>query len=226
MAKKYPQLSAILKKLLFEKNMKAVDLAREVNLPQPTIHRLVTGKSTRPYKNSLQPIADYFSLSIEQLLGETESKDNPWQHNNSSNQQNIHTIPIIPWLSTQLLDSARNESKYSIVTSGNISANCFALLVHDYSMEPLFAKNSILIFDSEKQPTDRSYVLVKLKDVEKPIFRQLLIDIDKRYLKAINPDLNPSLRELTNEDSIIAVLFESRVSFNQDNIEYALEDLT
>jgi transcriptional regulator with XRE-family HTH domain len=70
MAKKYFQLSTILKRLLFKKDMKPVDLARELNMPQPTIHRLVTGKSTRPYKSSLEPIAKYFDVTVDQLIGE------------------------------------------------------------------------------------------------------------------------------------------------------------
>jgi plasmid maintenance system antidote protein VapI len=42
MAKKHLHLGQILKKLLFDRAMKAADLAREINIPPPTIHRLGT----------------------------------------------------------------------------------------------------------------------------------------------------------------------------------------
>ena len=87
MAKTYPKLGATLKKLLFDKNMKPSDLAREVNLPPPTIHRLVTGKSNRPYQSSLAPIAAFFNITVEELTGEAE----PTQHNKADH------IPIITW---------------------------------------------------------------------------------------------------------------------------------
>jgi transcriptional regulator with XRE-family HTH domain len=72
MSKTYPNLSSILKRLLFQRDMKPVDLARAVDIPPPTIHRLITGKSTRPYQSSLEPIAKYFGITTAQLLG-TES---------------------------------------------------------------------------------------------------------------------------------------------------------
>ena len=69
MAKKYLNLGKILKKLLLERDLKPADLSRAVHIPPPTIHRLITGKSTRPYASSLKPIADFFSISVEQQLG-------------------------------------------------------------------------------------------------------------------------------------------------------------
>ncbi len=67
MAKKYLSLGKVLKKLLFERDLKPADLAREVNIPPPTIHRLITGKSTRPYESSLKPIAKFFQFQLNSL---------------------------------------------------------------------------------------------------------------------------------------------------------------
>ena len=174
MAKKYLQLSSILKRLLFEKNMKPIDLARELDLPQPTIHRLVTGKSTRPYKSSLEPIAGYFDISVDQLIGE-EPLLAEWQPQESNAQalQNIviKTVPMIAWQSITDLSTARKNAKKKIAITGNISNDCFAVLMHDHSMEPLFTKGTILIFDPHKKPSDRSYVLVKLAQKNQFIFR-------------------------------------------------------
>src|SRR3990167_3591878 len=100
MAKTYPNLSGVLKRLLFERDMKPTDLARTLHIPQPTIHRLVVGKSKRPYKSSLLPIADYFSITVEQLLGEK-----PLPQARLSQTQvikettNTRLIPLIPWKS-------------------------------------------------------------------------------------------------------------------------------
>jgi transcriptional regulator with XRE-family HTH domain len=99
MAKKYTKLSEILRKLLFERNMKAVDLARKVDLPQPTVHRLVTGKSTRPYKSSLKPIADYFGVTIDQLIGEEPlaKGETPKTYQPIQTRDQIHNIPLLNW---------------------------------------------------------------------------------------------------------------------------------
>lgn len=213
MAKHYPKLSEMLKKLLFERSMKPIQLARELNLPQPTVHRLVTGKSTRPYKSSLVPIAEFFGITTDQLLGETPLSN---LKNNtaaiSSTNKKIKAIPLISWKSL-------NEKKDKIIEdeliiAGNISEKAFALITPDYSMEPLFQKGSILIFDPAVKISDRSYALVKLKDSNTHVFRQLLIDLDHRYIKSLHPDISAtSMRLLKTEDEIIACLIETRNNF-------------
>jgi SOS-response transcriptional repressor LexA len=213
MAKKYPKLSSILKKLLFEKDMRPIDLSRELNIPQPTIHRLVTGKSTRPYKSSLQPIADFFSITTEQLLGEaplpeTKPSGSPEQAANL-----VTTLPIIEWNAAENLIAPGQKNLGQLSATGNIRKDCFAVIMNDYSMEPLFPIRTILLFDPNRQATDRSYVLVKLDGINTPIFRQLLVDLDHQYLKPLNPDLTTyQMRLLGKKDRIIASLFESRIN--------------
>lgn len=220
MAKHYLKLSQTLKKLLFERDMKPADLARELDIPSPTIHRIVTGKSTRPYKSSLKPIADYFSIDVEELIGENIPKDN---HEISAEtkkillKSKIKFIPVIDWVEANNKQIV-NKDHEQIAVHENTGNNCFALIMNDYSMQPLFPKNTILIFDTDKTPTDRSYVLVKLDGVDIPIFRQILIDADHQYLKPINPDLNQfNMRILKKNDTILAALLESRTNFGTED---------
>jgi len=193
--------------------MKAVDLAREVKIPPPTIHRLITGKSTRPYKSSLKPIADFFSMSIEQLIGEQSFTNNPLIINEETSLQTrkIAYLPLIPWEKLQH-HQMTDENKYEkIPFVGNISTLGYATILTDYSMEPLFSHGSMLIFDPEKTFKDRSYVLVQLNETNLPVFRQLLIDLDQKYLKPLNPDLNAfKMRAIGENDRIVATLVEAR----------------
>lgn len=220
MAKEYLQLSRILKRLLFEKDMKPADLARELNIPPPTIHRLVTGKSTRPYESSLKPIADFFDIEVDQLLGEKPLwKEALVEQPFSTVSANlIKTIPIVNWEEVSNLAEARGKSKKQVAVSGNVNDSCFALIMNDHSMSPLFPKKTILIFDPNKKPVDRSYVLISLEGKNIPIFRELLIDADHKYLKPLNPDLNMyKMRLLGEKDSIVACLFESRINHDPDD---------
>lgn len=211
MAKSYPKLSGILKKLLFDNNMKASDLAREVNLPPPTIHRLITGKSSRPYKSSLEPIADFFSLKVEQLLGEEDLKSK----DHASSVYPIQTLPLIPWDDLIKINS-NNQPMYSkLPFIGQIGNNAFGTVLNDSSMEPIFSRGSVLIFDPALTPKDRSYVLVRLEGNHGFIFRQLLVDADHQYLKPLNPDLNVfKMRLLSAGDRVLAVLVEARQAYS------------
>lgn len=208
--------------------MKPIDLARELDIPQPTIHRLVTGKSTRPYKSSLEPIANYFDISVDQLIGD-EPLLAKWQPQTPALSQplqdiRIKTVPIILWNGATDLAIACKNAKKHIAITGNISDECFAVFMNDHSMEPLFPKSTILIFDPKKKHTDRSFVLVKLETKDAPIFRQLLVDVDQSYLKPLNPDNNIyKMRLLSPKDEVIGVLFESRNNFSDDDESTLLE---
>lgn len=218
--KKYPKLAAVLKRLLFERDIKAVDLARAVNLPPPTIHRLITGKSTRPYESSLQPIADYFSIKMEQLLGEKPLPlDDNFQHLNHSSQDlkksGIVQVPLVPW--NDLDHDTKKESDNKIPFIGSISANGFATIMPDTSMEPIIQRNAMIIFDPSVNPTDRSYVLVKLHETNAYVLRQLLVDADHHYLKPLHPDLKAfKMRLLHKNDEIIGCLVETRHHFQTE----------
>ncbi len=220
-AARYTKLAQKLKRLLFERNMKVSDLAREVNLPQPTVHRLVTGKSTRPYKSSLEPIAQFFSVSVEELLNETQNVEsiwNPSETNKLAPSPSIKNIPIISWQQLNDLSAARKSAEKQVLTLGCLSEESFAVVMPDSSMEPFFANGTLLIFDPKQTPKDRTYVLVNLQENNLFIFRQLLIDGDDRYLKPLNPDLSLfKMRMLHKHDKILGLLVESRNQYLPDD---------
>lgn len=188
--------------------MRAADLAREVDMPQPTIHRIVTGKSTRPYKSSLKPIADYFSLSVDQLVGELPISNASTVTNIKQPQQ----IPVIPLEKTMApTEVLPEEIDEFVIISPFANENSFAVELNDSSMEPQFTKHTILILDPDIEPTDRCFVLVKIHDHDLPVFRQMISDGEYQYLKPLNPDLNLfKMRILEQSDTILGVLTESR----------------
>lgn len=208
MAKTYPQLSQILKKLLFERDIRAADLARGVNMPIPTIHRIVTGKSTRPFPGSLDAIAKYLGISVNQLTGEDSLQQDM---SSLPVSKDARVIPIIDWSNINnhyLGTNVKPESELIVIS---VSPDAFALTMPDYSMEPLFQKGSSLIFDPKVQATDHSYVLVKLANPETYIFRQLLLDGNNRFIKPLNQDISSTgIKLLEPDDLIVARLVEVR----------------
>lgn len=212
MAKHFLSLSKILQKLLYDKRMNASELAKEVDLPIPTVHRIVTGKSTRPYKASLQPIADYFSISLDQLVGEE-----PLPNDLSLEQKVTKPIREIPLLNWENL-SAKDKPKVAVdfIVASQVSETCFATLMCDSSMAPHFPQGTVLIFEPKKEASDRSFVLVHLAKSNCYVFRQILFDADYKFLKPLNPELKASqMRILEAQDELIATLVEARQLYNQ-----------
>lgn len=215
MKENYPKLGAVLKRLLFQKDIRGADLARAVDLPLPTIHRLLTGKSTRPYQSSIKPIADYFGITPEQLLGvqplfpdDTLEKPAKSAATPADSSAAFQLIPIWSW---QDLSEASPQAEKTLAV-GNMSLAAFALIMPDFSMEPLFEKGCTLIFDPQVKSVDRSYVLLKTANTY--LFRQLLVDAEHQYIKSLNPDISASsMRLLGADERIIACLVETRSHF-------------
>lgn len=214
MAKKKSLLGDIVNRLLFEKNMKAIDLARETGIPQPTVHRIVAGKCTNPHSGTIQSMAQYFDLSVEQLKGDAPLPDALFSKNHIFPIRNQHLIeiPIIAWSDLGNINfQEKVVSDKTIAAMSDLSPSCFAVVMNDSSMEPHFQRGSILIIDPYKTATDRAFVLVKLGESSLFVFRQLLIDADHQFLKPLNPDLNVfKMRLLETHDVIIGCLVESR----------------
>jgi transcriptional regulator with XRE-family HTH domain len=211
-------ISNILKTLMFKKNMNTSQLARDTNLPQQTLNRIVSGNSPNPHAKTLKAIANFFDISIEQLKGKQplpESKltlDLP-----AINKPKAKQIPLIKWddLPIFIEKSKSYIINQFIYGSSQLGENVFSLTMNDSSMEPYFPEGAVLIFDPNKMPKDRSHVLTYIAESDTYLFRQLLIDGEYHYLKPLNPDLTTFQMRLLNEhDKILSVLVEFRHTYD------------
>ncbi len=199
---KNTRIAQILNRLMADKKIRVAELARRINLPQPTIHRIATGMCEHPHLSSLQPIADFFSLNIEQLKGHEPI---PWLDRTSK-------VPLLTW-DEVILWPKKNDRQNSefILTDAALGKFGFAVKIEDASMDPVFPKNTVLIADSEKQAKDRSYVIAKLANHPKAIFRQLLMDAGDRYLKPLSPDFEQyRMTRLNSNDKILSVVVQAK----------------
>lgn len=205
------KLSSILKKLINRQRISLTELSRRTGIVQPVLYRMASGETKDPKIETLRPIAKYFEVSLDQLIGD-DTLDSAEQ-SGLAKQTALQHIPIIPW--NQLTEFAtldRSEQK-TIICQNIVNSKSFATIMPDTTMEPLFTQKSTLIFDPDKPIKDRSYALIVLHETNTPIFRQILIDADHKYLKALNQDFtNFQLRLLHKLDTILGVLIESRAN--------------
>lgn len=197
------RISQILNRLLADKKIRVAELARRINLPQPTIHRIATGACEHPHLSSLKPIADFFLISVEQLKG----------HEPIAWIDRASKVPLLNWVDLLGWPLNKNNHRNSelILTDANVGMHGYAVKVTDTSMDPVFPRNTLLIADPEKQYKDRSYVIAKLAGHPEPVFRQLLINADHRYLKPLSPDLEKhSMINLKEDDKILGVVVQAK----------------
>ena len=200
---KNTRIGQILTRLMADKKIRAAELARQINLPQPTVHRIATGACEHPHLSSLEPIADFFSVSIDQLKG----------HEPITWFDHVFKIPLLTWKEVLNWPAKKNEMQNNelILTDAAVSKAGFALKIKDASMDPVFPKNTLLIADPERQAKDRSYIIAKLMNHPEAIFRQLLIDAGDYYLKSLSPDFDQyKMTRLNNNDKILSVVVQAK----------------
>ena len=93
-------LSTVLTHLVAEKGISSAELARKTGISQPVVYRLISGETSNPQVLTLKPIADYFGVSLEQLLGlvpldNQSSLDNALLHSVSTKLSTVKTVASV-----------------------------------------------------------------------------------------------------------------------------------
>jgi DNA-binding Xre family transcriptional regulator len=215
------RLSEFLKKFIFEKNTNISKLSEEIEIPNQTLHRLVHGKTQNPHQKSLEKISEYFCVSVEKLINDQDEGE----ISDEIITTHIHELPIVPW--EHLKKGPPYESSCFELTPfvGEVSEFGFATIMPDASMEPIFNQDGMLIFDEPYSSIeDRSYILVHLSQHDTCVFRQLVVDTEKKHLKPLNRDLaSGQLRVMDSDDKILGILIESRHAYrNKANHEKSI----
>lgn len=77
------------------------------------------------------------------------------------------------------------------------SARSFAVRIDSESMAPTFAPADIVFVDPDVPPTRGRYIVVREGNTDAATVRQLLVESDREYLKAVNPDWPEHIVPLT-----------------------------
>ncbi len=80
-------LSTVLTYLMTDKGISSAELARKTGIGQPVIYRLMTGATENPQIQTVKPIADFFGIHLDQLLGYT-----PLHQANTLNKDVLHKL--------------------------------------------------------------------------------------------------------------------------------------
>lgn len=207
--------SEVLKHLMFKKDLKSAELARLTGLPQPTVHRIVEGDSTRPHPSSLEALAKYFDLSIDQLKGTEPIPDLNPKEPTSDIPAGWHKIPIYDW--NDVVNYAKSHKatvqagRAQTLTNSEVNDAGFLIELSDESMFPQFPSGTEIIINTEYNPIDREMVVVYLKRHDKAFFRMMIFNGSERFVRPLNPDLMPvGMEKLDAEDLVVGVFVEER----------------
>jgi SOS-response transcriptional repressor LexA len=216
-------ISDVLSILMSECDIDDSTLSRETGIPASTISRIRINSEANPTASTLRPLANFFSISINQLIGDEPLDNNrlPGKHT-LSNFTNSR-LPIIDWdIVIDWIDN--NTSSLTgklmkwISTEKEVGDRCFALPIITNSFGLSFRKGSIIMIDPNQVPIDGDIVVLKKSENHSISLKQLIIDSDEQYIKSLNPEIK-NTKLLTPDEEIIGVIFEARYSLTKEKAQ-------
>lgn len=186
------KLHQILKALMAEVRINESELARRTGVGQPVIHRIASGETDNPKVGTLSPIANFFALSISQLIGDEPLPANRIPGTFNPGVQGWKQLPLLSWEQVLEWPNLPEQTKptQTVSIDQSLGDNAYAVMVKDTSMEPRFPEGTTLIVDPTLQPQNRDFAIVYLDGQKHPTFKQILIDGASIYMKPLNQDFD------------------------------------
>ena len=203
--------------LLERHQINSSELAKSLNIPYNTIHRIINGATSDPRISTLQQIADYFDVSLDFLI-------NGSVHTNAGEQSQSILIPVLSWDYIQkpnFLDELDRKAwtKWLPIApfdqEHSNNNNLFAL-ESTRSMQPRFPVGTVFIVKINEQPLDGDLALIRFKKDNSISLREIIIDSPHWHLNAI---ITGSSSLIFDSDSheisgvIILTLIQTRIEF-------------
>lgn len=155
--------------------------------------------------------ANYFGIPVKEIsprFGEIIAATIPGDDDNNPapGAQQAYTVPVFSW-ELEHTDTNPKRIPCGIPSNGPM----FALKVRGESMRnlshrPSFEDGDTIFVDPVKAAEHQSLVIGRTNGEREAIFRQLLIEGGKRYLKALNPDWPERIREIQGDFDIAGVV--------------------
>ncbi len=192
-----------LRKLMDIAHIGENELSRRTNVTQPVIHRLLSGENTNPKLLTLQPIANYFMVSISQLIGEDDITK-AWVGYTSGDHTDWKRIPLTTWEDI----IAKRPPGSSILTDYLVTDKTFALTVPQDDFRPIFPKNSIIILEPHLEAIHGDYIVV-MEHNQNIDIQQLLFIEDNLYSISLGNRLDKQNITTLDKEKIIGTVIRT-----------------
>jgi transcriptional regulator with XRE-family HTH domain len=187
--------SAILQYLMKDiGNISEGELSRRTGVPQPTIHRILSGKTPNPRKHSIEPLAKFFNVSVDQMLGRIPLSKDRISGTFVSDIIHQKTIPILNLKEVFAWPEILNKPDFRrnrnwLTTDSKINSLSFAFNIDNSTYSPEFKQGTLLIVDSQRKPKTNDFV-VYFPNHDQMLIGQINIALHDLTLSVISPEIN------------------------------------
>lgn len=200
------------------------DLSERLDRSQSQISHLI-GNS--PIKNIGDRLANHIEGVFNKPRGwldhEYGTEEEEGLYHLTKDSQSYYQVPLLSMQEAkerfiQLSNAAPKVYSNYLSTSIPLSSDAFAIRVENDCMEApqgaSFPKNSIIVLDTNCVPHGGKFILARLKQGTGAtlLFRQLVVDGNQRYLKALNTHY--PLIEMQVDDAVCGIVRFMLMEFN------------
>lgn len=192
-------------------------LSRASGVPQPTINRILKGKGTKgPETETVRKLAAACNVNFDWLNEDRGNMARAAQSNVELGPDIRGTVPVVSWITAghwaEIIDlcapGVAEEWRPCPRGHGN---RTFALRIRGISMENLGGKHSyshgdIIFVDPDRHAENGSHVIVRLDNEEEATFKQLAIEGNRKFLRALNPAWPEKIIEIDGNATICGVV--------------------
>lgn len=188
--------------LMAQARINSSELARATGLPATTIKRMRNQAQCNPTISSLTPIAAYFSISINELLGGPQSLP----------VTTMMSVPLLSWTEVATLNADTLKNTYQKRTTLlDLSKDSYALPVESDELSP-FSKGGILFIDRHRKPQSLDYAIIMQHNTASATLKKLIIEDNHYYLKSLVTGV--ALQPLHEHDQIMGVVAQFQLDLH------------
>jgi SOS-response transcriptional repressor LexA len=207
------EVGKLIKDALFRMGKTQSWLAEQVGVSDNAVSKWIrTGQISR---ENIPNVARLLGLYPDELLPEATifRTEEPRSTFNTEPGPDIHgKVPLISWVQagawSEVIDNlAPGDAEEWISCPVSHSPATFVLRVRGESMlnpygRPSFHDGDLIFVDPERAAVHGSLIVVRLDDDREATFKRLVIEGEKRYLKALNPAWPEPMMEINGNATI------------------------
>ena len=210
--------------LMSQRKTNPYELQRNTGVPQPTIHRILTGESKDPRTNTLQPLADHFGVSVADLRErDLAAPDDVLSGLKPGSFMRVESagpgdprFTLIPKVRLRLtagisgfeVEPESFDGSTAAVPTDWIERNAYdrsklvAIMVRGESMETTFYEGDLVVVNTADQKLVDGAVYAVNYEGE-PVVKRLTRDAGQWWLTSDNPDQRRYYRRTCDESTKI-----------------------
>lgn len=178
-----------LNKLAKNRDLTPSEIARRTNVPQPTVHRILSGQSEDPKITIIRKIAECLGTTLAEIEGAEERKQSYLIKESSPIYNQKKNVPLLDW--DQITNEKAKKIALTIPCPTDHGPNTFATRVKDNTMTAQYGRSypegSIIFIDPDQAHKAKSgdRVLALIEGTI-PTFKLYGETDGERYLQSIN----------------------------------------